>query len=177
VFSTFPNAFWPGLRIGQPEETPGFRISKDGLVPTDLEPARTTYAYDGGDYVGGDRTYDPLIDRSSSQNASQWTATPSEIRYVNTAGASPTFSDRLGSFVADVGDVAKGVGTKANAFVNGAYSVFPGLLNAGRAVARGTGILGSEEFRRFGQEADIVGASLGQIARHPEPAVRAAREA
>jgi hypothetical protein len=48
-----------------------------------------------------------------------------------------------------------------NEAVNGAYSVFPGVYNAGRAVALGTGLLGADEFRRFGQEADVIGAMLG----------------
>lgn len=74
-------------------------------------------------------------------------------------------------------DAARTTGSRANAFVNGGYSVLPGVYNTVRAVARGTGLLGSEEFRRFGQEADTVGAALGQVVHHPEPAGRAAREA
>jgi hypothetical protein len=39
-----------------------------------------------------------------------------------------------------------------NAAVNGAYSVLPGVHNAGRAVARGTGLIGGDEFRRFARK-------------------------
>ena len=60
--------------------------------------------------------------------------------------------------------------------MNGAYSVFPGTYNALRAVGRGIGILGPEEFRRFGQEADSIGTALGQVAEHPAPA-RVSRDA
>jgi hypothetical protein len=80
---------------------------------------------------------------------------------------------------------AKAGGAAANATVNGAYSTLDNTYDAGRAVARGIGVLGPEEFRRFGQEADFIGASLGpvlgqvgpalgQIAKHPGPAARAA---
>ncbi len=61
--------------------------------------------------------------------------------------------------------------------MNGAYSVFPGTYNAIRALGRGTGVLGPEEFRRFGQESDFIGDSLGQLAKHPGLAVRTARAA
>jgi hypothetical protein len=64
-----------------------------------------------------------------------------------------------------------------NAAVNGAYSVFPGTYNAGRAVVRGTGLMGADEFRRFGQEADAIGAGLGKLVERPELAVRATQEA
>jgi hypothetical protein len=62
-----------------------------------------------------------------------------------------------------------------NAAVNGAYSVLPGTYNAGRAVARGTGLLGADEFRRFGQEADAIGAGLGKLVERPDLAARAAQ--
>jgi hypothetical protein len=44
-------------------------------------------------------------------------------------------------------------------------------------VARGTGLLGQEEFRRFGQEADFVGGLLGRIVNHPEASARLAGHA
>lgn len=75
----------------------------------------------------------------------------------------------------DVRDTAEQLGTKANAVVNGAYSVFPGVYNAARAVSRGVGFQGSEEFRRFGQEADFAGGALTKAAEHPEQAYRAGR--
>jgi hypothetical protein len=64
-----------------------------------------------------------------------------------------------------------------NAAFNGAYSVLPGVYNAGRAVARGTGLIGGDEFRRFGQEADAIGSGLGKLVERPEVAVRAVQEA
>jgi hypothetical protein len=51
------------------------------------------------------------------------------------------------------------------------------VYNAARTVARGTGLLGQEEFRRFGQEADVVGGALGRIVRHPGASARIARNA
>jgi hypothetical protein len=51
------------------------------------------------------------------------------------------------------------------------------VYNAARTVARGTGLLGQEEFRRFGQEADVVGGALGRIVRHPGASARIARDA
>ena len=60
-------------------------------------------------------------------------------------------------------DGAKAAGSAANALANGAYSTLGNSYDAVRAVARGVGLLGPEEFRRFGQEADFIGASLGQI--------------
>jgi hypothetical protein len=52
-----------------------------------------------------------------------------------------------------------------------------GTYNAGRAVARDTGLLGADEFHPFGQEADAIGAGLGKLVERPELAVRAAQEA
>lgn len=59
--------------------------------------------------------------------------------------------------------LARAVGSSANALVNGAYSTLGNSYDAARAVGRGVGVLGREEFRRFGQEADLIGASLGQV--------------
>jgi hypothetical protein len=65
----------------------------------------------------------------------------------------------------------------ANYAVNGAYSIFPGIYNAGRAVARGIGLMGPDEYRRFDQEANFIGNTSEEIAKHPELAYQAAREA
>lgn len=89
-------------------------------------------------------------------------------------GSVSTYGSDLGRpFFANFEEAAAWV----NALVNGAYSVIPGVYNAGRAVARGTGLLGAEEFRRFGQEAEAIGAGLGRLAERPELAVRAGRAA
>ncbi len=89
----------------------------------------------------------------------------------------PGFFAGVGPFLADLQDVAEKVGARANAVMNGAYSVFPGAYSAARAVARGVGVLGPDEFRRFGQEADLIGAAAGQVASHPRLAACAARDA
>jgi hypothetical protein len=65
------------------------------------------------------------------------------------------------------------LGEKANAVVNGAYSVLPGALDAVRALARGTGLMGSTEFKRFSQEADAIGSGFKKAA----PAAREAASA
>ena len=53
-------------------------------------------------------------------------------------------------------DGAKAVGSAANAAVNGAYSTLDNIQRRRRAIARGVGLLGPDEFRRFGQEADFM---------------------
>jgi hypothetical protein len=89
-------------------------------------------------------------------------------------GSVATYGSDLGRpFFSNLKEAAAWV----NAAVNGAYSVFPGTYNAGRAVVRGTGLMGADEFRRFGQEADAIGAGLGKLVERPELAVRAAQEA
>jgi hypothetical protein len=95
-------------------------------------------------------------------NPVRWVADPAGYGNARSVLQKPV---TLGDLVANV---ANRIGTEANAVVNGAYSVFPGVYNAARTVARGTGLLGQEEFRRFGQEADVVGGALGRIVRHLE---------
>jgi hypothetical protein len=111
------------------------------------------------------------------QDPARWTAKPAGNPYAGAGGDVAGFFGRFRPFLADVQDAAERVGTRANAVVNGAYSVFPGTYNAIRAVGRGVGILGPEEFRRFGPEADSIGTALGQIAEHPGPAARVSRDA
>lgn len=177
VFIIFPNTPLPGFRVGQPEERPGFRISHDGLVPSDIESSGATYASDSGVYPAGNRADDPLVGRPPLQDPARWTAKPAGNPYANASGDEAGFFGRFRPFLADVQDTAERVGTRANAVVNGAYSVFPGTYNAIRAAGRGIGILGPEESRRFGEEADSIGTALGQIANHPGPAARAGRDA
>ena len=89
-------------------------------------------------------------------------------------GSMATYGSDLGRpFFSNLKEAAAWV----NAAVNGAYSVLPGTYNAGRTVARGTGLMGADEFRRFGQEADAIGAGLGKLVDRPELAVRAVQEA
>jgi hypothetical protein len=89
-------------------------------------------------------------------------------------GSVATYGSDLGRpFFANLEDAAAWV----NAAVNGAYSVIPGLYNAGRAEARGVGLLGGNEFRRFGQEADAIGTGLIEAVKRPELVGRAASEA
>lgn len=139
----------PGLHNFKPPQVPGFRVDSD-------DPARSGYS------TGGEL---PLL------HPVQWAAEPAGHRNALSVSPKPV---TLGDLAVRV---ANRIGTHANAVVNGAYSVFPGVYEAGRAVARGTGLLGQEEFRRFGQEADFVGGSLGKIAGHPEASARIARRA
>ncbi|NKB60581.1 MAG: hypothetical protein GKS00_30100 [Alphaproteobacteria bacterium] len=60
--------------------------------------------------------------------------------------------------------VLDAVAQRANATVNGAFSVFPGVGNSVRALARGTGVLGAEEFNRFTVETAILGLALADAA-------------
>ena len=177
MFSILPNTPWPGFRVGQPEELPGFRLANDGSLPADAESGGRTYASDGGVYPAGDRADEPLVGRPPVQDPARWSATLPGTSYAGAGDDGAGFVDRLRPFLADVRDAAERVGTRANAVVNGAYSVFPGTYNALRAVGRGIGILGPEEFRRFGQEADFIGTALGQVAEHPGPAARVSRDA
>jgi hypothetical protein len=73
-------------------------------------------------------------------------------------GSTATYGSDLGRpFFSNIEDAAAWL----NSAVNGAYPVFPGVYNAGRSLARGTGLLGADEFRRFGQEADAIGTGFG----------------
>jgi hypothetical protein len=154
MFSVPVDARVPGFRVGQPGEVPGFRLADDGSIRNDAASAGASPQYPG-----------------------QWTSKWAGPLYVDASGRPPDFFDRLGSTLADVPDAADWVGTRANAVVNGAYSVFPGTYNALRAVARGAGLLGPEEFRRFGQEADAIGNSLGRAVKYPDLAYHASLEA
>jgi hypothetical protein len=147
MFKFVPDTSLPGFRVKAPDDPPSFRVADDGSVPADAESAGLSYASDGAVYPAGDRA--------------------------DEAG----LLERFRPFIADVQDAAERVGTRANAVVNGAYSVFPGTYNALRAAGRGIGILGPEEFRRFGQEADAVGTVLGQVVDHPGAAAHVSRDA
>lgn len=150
----------PGFRVGQPDQVPGLHNFKPPQVP--------------GFRVNSDGSAQssyPTAGEPSLLHTVQWAAEPAGHRNAPGVSHKPV---TLGDLAARV---ANRIGTHANAVVNGAYSVFPGVYNAGRVVARGTGLLGQEEFRRFGQEADFVGGSLGKIAQHPEASARIARRA
>jgi hypothetical protein len=193
-----PNTRWPMFRVGQPEDPPGFRISDDGSTgapsgdfglasfgrdpydnPASVVGADSNGATDASDgaVYPADQAYNPVDGNPSWQAPVRSTPNPGAPLYVNARDDQPGFFGRLERLLNDVQDAAKAVGTRANAVVNGAYSVFPGTYNAIRALGRGTGLLGPEEFRRFGQEADFVGDSLGEVATHPGLTVRIAREA
>jgi|GraSoiStandDraft_53_1057289.scaffolds.fasta_scaffold248760_1 hypothetical protein len=189
MFNFRPPAGVPGFRVGLPDAVPGFRVRDDGSLSAAFssEPSSASFGHDlyGNaappadiDSMGAvDRAHDPVVGRPTLQNPAQWASNPAGNPYVYVSGNRAGFFDRLAPFLADVQDAAGGIGTRANAVVNGAYSVFPGTYNAIRAAGRGLGILGPDEFRRFGQEADFIGSSAGQIVKHPGPAVRAARDA
>lgn len=69
------------------------------------------------------------------------------------------------------------VGNAANAVVNGAFSIFSGVGNAFYETARGTGLLGQQEYIRSVQETDLLIFGVQEMARYPQESVRAAREA
>lgn len=139
----------PGFRVRQPDDVPGFRVNSDGS---------TRLGY-------------PTAGEPSLLQPVQWAGESAGYRNGRSDSQGPV---TLGDFFARA---LNRIGTEANAVVNGAYSIFPGAYDASRAVARGTGLMGQEEFRRFGQEADFIGRSLGQIARHPGTSARVAGRA
>lgn len=139
----------PGFRVRQPDDVPGFRVNSDGST-------RPGYPTAGG---------------PSSAQPVRWAGEPAGYPNGRSDSQGPV---TLGDFFARA---LNRIGTEANAVVNGAYSVFPGVSDAGRAVARGTGLMGQEEFRRFGQEADFIGRSLGRIAQDPGTSARIAGRA
>lgn len=87
----------------------------------------------------------------------RWTPTPSAPRL---------------SFWDDVRDAASGLGEKANAVVEGAYSILPGTGNFFRAAGRGLGFYGPEEAKRFRQEMNAAGQGIRFIANDPVEAAR-----
>lgn len=60
------------------------------------------------------------------------------------------------------------VAPRANAFVNGAYSVIPGVGDAIYQAARGTGVLGPQEFQNFDVESQFVGDVVTTMVQHPQ---------
>lgn len=91
----------------------------------------------------------------------RWTPTPSAPRL---------------SFWDDVRDAAGQLGEKANAVVEGAYSILPGTGNFFRAAGRGLGFYGPEEAKRFRQEMRAAGQGIRFIANDPVQAARLAYE-
>jgi hypothetical protein len=173
MFRFRPDATAIDFGFGQTDEVPGFRVGQPDQVPGlhNFKPPQEAVPGFRMNSDGSAQSSYPTAGNPPLLHPVQWAADPAG--YLNARGISQR-SVTLGDLVARV---ANRIGTHANAVVNGAYSVFPGVYNAGRAVARGTGLLGQEEFRRFGQEADVVGGSLGQIAKHPEAAARIAGRA
>ena len=171
MFGIRPNAASTGFDYSQADEVPGFRVGQLDQVPGlhNFKPPQVP-----GFHVNSDdsaRSGYPTAGEPPLLHPVQWAAEPAGYSNALSVSQKPV---TLGDLAAKV---ANRIGTHANAVVNGAYSVFPGVYDAGRAVARGTGLLGQEEFRRFGQEADFVGGSLGKIAEHPEASARIARRA
>ena len=166
-----PDATANDFGVGQADEVPGFRVGPPDQVPG-LHNFKPPHEVVPGFHVNSDASarfgYPPAGD-TPVLDPVRWTAEPAGYRDAVSISQKP-----LGDLAARV---ANRIGTHANAVVNGAYSVFPGVYNAGRAVARGTGVLGQEEFRRFGQEADVVDGLLGGVARHPDASARIARHA
>jgi hypothetical protein len=171
MFRFRPNATAVDFGFGQADEVPGFRVGQLDQVPGlhNFKPPQVPGFRVNSD--GSARSSDPTAGESPLLHPVQWAAEPAGYRNALGVAQKPVTLVDLAT------RVANRIGTHANAVVNGAYSVFPGVYSAGRAVARGTGLLGQEEFGRFGQEADFVGGSLGKIAEHPEASARMARRA
>jgi hypothetical protein len=62
------------------------------------------------------------------------------------------------------------IGDKANAVVNGGYSIFPGVGNALSEWARYAGLMGSDEFWRADQESRVIGGAIEEAWKHPKAA-------
>lgn len=173
MFTFRPDATAIDLGFGQPDEVPGFRVDQQDQVPGlhNFKPPQEVLPGFRMNSDGSARSSFPSDGDPPLLHSVQWAAEPAEYRYTR---AVPQNRVTLGDIAAGV---ANRIGTHANAVVNGAYSIFPGVYEAGRAVARGTGLMGQEEFRRFGQEADFVGGLLGKIANHPDASAHIARQA
>lgn len=149
MVNIIPLSSWPEVPLASPAGVPGFRVGADGTVRS-LE-----------DSTGLSPSYTPVRWTPGSSEAPRGASAPDDW------GAKLSFWD-------DLRGAAERLGTRANAVVNGAYSVFPGVYNAARAVGRGVGLLGADEFRRFDQEAEFAGGALTKAAQHPGLAYRAA---
>lgn len=171
MFRIRPDTTANDFGLGQADEVPGFRVGPPDQVPGlhNFKPPQEVVPGFRVNSDGSARVAYPPAGDTPFQEPVQWTAEPAGYRDARSISHKPV---TLGDLAARV---ANRIGTHANAVVNGAYSVFPGVYNAGRAVARGTGLLGQEEFRRFGQEADVVGGLLGGVAKHPGASARIAR--
>ncbi len=141
---------FPSAGVGRGDDVPGFRVGQTD----DLPGFRVREVND----VPGFRLNPDGSIRTNSSD-----------QYTRVNNASPNAGQ---SFWSDLVDAAGRVGTRANAVVNGAYSVFPGVYNAGRSVARGTGLLGWDELQRSGQESNAIGEVLTRAAEHPGAALR-----
>jgi hypothetical protein len=170
MFSFRPDATAIDFRFSPADDVPGFRVGQLDQVPGlhNFRPPQEVVPGFGMNPDGSARSSYPTAGDPPLLHSAQWTAEPEGYR---SASQKPV---TLGDFVARA---ANRIGTEANAVVNGAYSVFPGTYNAGRVVVRGMGLLGQEQFRRFGQEADAVGSVLGKVVEHPEASARIAGRA
>jgi RHS repeat-associated protein len=69
-----------------------------------------------------------------------------------------------------------GAGEKVNAFVNGAYSVVPGVGNALYQATRGAGLLGPQEYNRSVQETDVLLIGAQEAAKNRQQAYDIVKE-
>lgn len=116
--------------------------------------------------VPGFRVIDPSL-----AAAGRWAENPAANRYVNVRGAPVSLT--RGTFLDDLKELPEAVADRAGAIAKGAYSVFPGVYYAGRAAARGLGLLGPEEAERFRRELEVIRSSAKVVAEHPGDAARA----
>jgi hypothetical protein len=157
-FSVRPNFRGPGFNVREPEEeVPGFRLNADGTVGKASPPAAK---------VGGNP-----FDIFEPQPSGVWP--PPYLALAGGVGAAPGNITR-GAFLDDIKELPGAIGDRLGAMANGAYSVFPGVYNAGRAAARGLGLLGPEEAERFRRELELIRSSANAIVDRPADAARAA---
>ena len=142
----------PGFRVVEPQsqKVPGFHVSVDGSAGPDAPPA----------------------DRSLSRTSMRSTSSPAANRYVDLRGALAGVT--RGTFLDDIKDLPEAIADRVGALAKGAYSVGPGVYYAGRAAARGLGLLGPEEAERFRRELELIRSSANAIVERPGDAARAA---
>ena len=141
----------PGFRVVEPPapEVPGFRVSVDGSTGSGAPPA--------------DRPYPQMPMRGISN--------PAGNRRIDIRGL--PYSVARGTFLDDIRDLPEAIADRVGATAKGAYSVLSGTYNAGRAAARGLGLLGPEEAERFRRELELMRSSAKAIAEYPGDTARA----
>ena len=158
MFNVRPNVRVPGFNVREPEEdVPGFRLNADGTIG---KPPMTAAKPNGNPF-----------DIFEPQPSGVWP--PPYLALAGGVGATPGNIAR-GAFLDDIKELPEAIGDRVGAMAKGAYSIFPGVYNAGRAAARGLGLLGPEQAERFRRELELIRSSANAIVDRPGDAARAA---